>query len=115
MDLSILSKINMMAKPIEPDVFNLKNFSFKKFEGRDELIIHFKIFDKKLNSVFFNNLRDTLSKSRIALVDPDGMFGIDYPVYAVVSDSMERVSIDDCLGLLDITMSNTLKEGNQNG
>jgi len=115
MDLSILSKINMMAIPIEPDIFNFKNFSFKKFNNKGELIIHFKIFDKKLNSAFFNNLRDTLSKSKIALVDPDGMFGIDYPVYAVVEDLMERESIDESLELLDITMSNILKKGDQNG
>lgn len=101
MDISILSKMELKATVKEPEMLNLKNFSARKFKEKDRVIVHFKIFDKKLNNMFFEKLRLALQKSHIALVDPDGMFGIDYPIYAIVTDSMEKLSIDDTLQLLD--------------
>jgi hypothetical protein len=101
-----LRRLNMTVKPVEHDVVKMKNIEVRRVMGNDGPTGEFHI--KPLNGVtpdtVLARIQGALMGAEAGIADKSGELGLDYPVYLIVSDEMQKEVMLDVLERLDLSV-----------
>jgi len=99
-------RVNMSSKAVEHEVEKFQNFEVRKVLGPDSIqkVFHLKPFNKKVFDGMVNFFNEKLPGCQIGLADPSGELGLDYPVFLIVEDEMQKLAIDDVFKAADLSL-----------